>query len=65
MSNAELMDPGELAQAEYARWANEGYLETMGAIRKDKFIGPFVARHERGASNARISHLEEGKKRIQ
>ncbi|KAL8717561.1 MAG: hypothetical protein Q9225_005210 [Loekoesia sp. 1 TL-2023] len=47
------------------KWANEGYQETMGAIRKDKFFGPFVARHERGASNARISHLEEGKKRIQ
>lgn len=37
----------------------------MGALRKDSVIGPFVARHERGASNARISHLEEGKKRIQ
>ncbi|KAL9053650.1 MAG: hypothetical protein Q9206_003842 [Seirophora lacunosa] len=47
------------------RWANEGYQETMGAIQKDKFIGPFVARHERGASTARVSHLEEGKKRIQ
>ncbi|KAL8703043.1 MAG: hypothetical protein Q9201_003789 [Fulgogasparrea decipioides] len=47
------------------RWANEGYQETMGAIRKDSLLGPFVARHERGASNARISHLEEGKKRIQ
>ncbi|KAL8635575.1 MAG: hypothetical protein Q9228_006946, partial [Teloschistes exilis] len=35
------------------RWANEGYQETMGAIRKDRFIGPLVARHERGASNAR------------
>ncbi|KAL8724151.1 MAG: hypothetical protein Q9181_006961 [Wetmoreana brouardii] len=47
------------------RWANEGYQETMGSIRKDSLIGPFVARHERGASNAKISHLEEGKKRIQ
>ncbi|KAL9030761.1 MAG: hypothetical protein Q9196_001139 [Gyalolechia fulgens] len=47
------------------RWANEGLQETMGAIRKDKFIGPLVTGHERGASNARISHLEEGKKRIQ
>ncbi|KAL8921660.1 MAG: hypothetical protein Q9208_005589 [Pyrenodesmia sp. 3 TL-2023] len=47
------------------RWANEGYQEMMGAIRKDKLIGPFVSRHERGASTARISHLEEGKKRIQ
>ncbi|KAL9010452.1 MAG: hypothetical protein Q9180_009293, partial [Flavoplaca navasiana] len=47
------------------RWANEGYQETMGAIRQDKIIGSFVARHERGASTARISHLEEGKKRIQ
>ncbi|KAL8859727.1 MAG: hypothetical protein Q9178_003842 [Gyalolechia marmorata] len=41
------------------RWANEGYQETMGAIRQDTLIGPFVARHERGASNARVSHLEE------
>ncbi|KAL8825644.1 MAG: hypothetical protein Q9170_007711 [Blastenia crenularia] len=47
------------------RWASEGYQDTMESIRKDKLIGPFVARHERGASNARISHLEEGKKRIQ
>ncbi|KAL9599150.1 MAG: hypothetical protein Q9219_004016 [cf. Caloplaca sp. 3 TL-2023] len=47
------------------RWANEGYQETMGAIRKDRLIGPFVTRHERGASTAKISHLEEGKKRIQ
>ncbi|KAI4249477.1 MAG: hypothetical protein LQ352_005623 [Teloschistes flavicans] len=47
------------------KWANEGYQETMGAIRKDRLIGPLVARHERGVSTARISHLEEGKKRIQ
>ncbi|KAL8676961.1 MAG: hypothetical protein Q9186_006570 [Xanthomendoza sp. 1 TL-2023] len=47
------------------RWANEGYQETMGAIRQDKLLGPLVTRHERGASNARVSHLEEGKKRIQ
>lgn len=31
---------------------------------KDKVIGKFVLR-ERGASNARLGHLEEGKKRIQ
>ncbi|KAI4217465.1 MAG: hypothetical protein LQ351_000060 [Letrouitia transgressa] len=47
------------------RWANEGYQEAMGSVRKDKFIGPLVARHERGQSNARFSLLEEGKKRIQ
>ncbi|KAL8810770.1 MAG: hypothetical protein Q9200_002311 [Gallowayella weberi] len=47
------------------RWANEGYQEIMGAIRQDKLLGPLVTRHERGASNARVSHLEEGKKRIQ
>ncbi|KAL8708615.1 MAG: hypothetical protein Q9220_006551 [cf. Caloplaca sp. 1 TL-2023] len=47
------------------RYANEGYQETMGSIRKDRIIGPLVARHERGASTAWISHLEEGKKRIQ
>lgn len=47
------------------RWASEGYQETMGSIRKDPLIGPLVARHERGASIARVGHLEEGKKRIQ
>ena len=47
------------------RWASEGYQKTMGAVQTDKVLGPFVTRHERGASNARVSLLEEGKKRIQ
>ena len=47
------------------RWAVEGYQETLGAVRKDPLLGQLVTRHERGASTARLSHLEEGKKRIQ
>jgi len=46
-------------------WATEGYQETMGKIRKDKLVGSFVARHERGLSTARYSNAEEGKKRIE
>ena len=46
------------------RWAQEGYQETMGSVMKDKIVGNFVPR-QRGASNARLGHLEEGKKRIQ
>lgn len=37
----------------------------MGSVLQDKLIGPFVSRHERGLSNTRLGHLEEGKKRIQ
>lgn len=47
------------------RWAQEGYQDTMGSVLQDKVIGPFVSRHERGMSNTRLGHLEEGKKRIQ
>lgn len=47
------------------RWANEGYQQALGSVRKDKIIGPFVTRHERGGSIARLGHMEEGKKRIQ
>lgn len=47
------------------RWATEGYQEIMGNVRNDRVIGRLVTGHERGASNARLSHLEEGKKRIQ
>ena len=36
----------------------------MSSATKDKVIGSFVPR-ERGASNVRLGHLEEGKKRIQ
>ncbi|KAI1334102.1 putative SAC1 protein [Xylariaceae sp. FL0016] len=46
-------------------WAVEGYQDTIGKIRKDKLIGPLVARHERGLSTARYLNAEEGKKRIE
>lgn len=46
-------------------WATEGYLETIGKVRKDKILGPLVARHERGLSTARYINAEEGKKRIE
>ena len=47
------------------RWAQEGYQETMGKVLKDKVIGNLVSGRERGSSNVRLGHLEEGKKRIQ
>ncbi|KAL9131502.1 MAG: hypothetical protein Q9217_000581 [Psora testacea] len=47
------------------RWAIEGFQETMSRVFKDPLIGGFMARHERGLSNTRLGHLEEGKKRIQ
>lgn len=48
-------------------WAIEGYNEALGRVKKDKIIGQFAHRHERGASsnNIRLIHLEEGKKRIE
>ncbi|KAI9682058.1 MAG: hypothetical protein M1817_000112 [Caeruleum heppii] len=46
-------------------WAADGYTEAITSVRKDKIIGPLVNRHDRGVSNARLSHLEEGKKRIE
>ncbi|RKU44560.1 hypothetical protein DL546_002556 [Coniochaeta pulveracea] len=46
-------------------WATEGYHETISKVRKDKIIGPLVARHERGLSTARYMNAEEGKKRIE
>jgi len=46
-------------------WANEGYNDALGKVAKDKLIGKWVARHERGASSIRLMHLEEGKKRIE
>lgn len=46
-------------------WATEGYQDTISKIRKDKLIGPLVARHERGLSTARYLNAEEGKKRIE
>ncbi|KAI9854480.1 MAG: hypothetical protein M1813_000996 [Trichoglossum hirsutum] len=47
-------------------WATEGYNEALSKARKDKVIGKWVdRRHERGASSARLSYLEEGKKRIE
>ncbi|EAQ93723.1 hypothetical protein CHGG_01958 [Chaetomium globosum CBS 148.51] len=46
-------------------WATEGYHETITRVRKDKLLGPLVARHERGLSTARYINAEEGKKRIE
>ncbi|GAB1309986.1 Phosphoinositide phosphatase sac1 [Madurella fahalii] len=46
-------------------WATEGYHETISRVRKDKILGPLVARHERGLSTARYINAEEGKKRIE
>ncbi|KAK3987074.1 phosphoinositide phosphatase SAC1 [Cladorrhinum sp. PSN332] len=46
-------------------WATEGYHETISRVRKDKILGPLVARHERGLSVARYINAEEGKKRIE
>ncbi|KAL8409156.1 hypothetical protein RB594_007563 [Gaeumannomyces avenae] len=46
-------------------WATEGYQQTISKVRKDKVIGPFVARHERGLSAARFVSAEEGKKRTE
>ena len=46
-------------------WATEGYNEAIGKVRKDKVVGPLVARHERGLSTARFLSAEEGKKRIE
>lgn len=37
----------------------------MGKVRKDRVLGPFVVRHERGLSTARYLSAEEGKKRIE
>ncbi|CAF9923191.1 MAG: hypothetical protein GOMPHAMPRED_002763 [Gomphillus americanus] len=47
------------------RFAVEGYQKALGSARSDPVVGSFVTRHERGASTARVSHMEEGKKRIQ
>ncbi|KAI0598970.1 putative SAC1 protein [Biscogniauxia sp. FL1348] len=46
-------------------WATEGYQDAITNVRKDKLLGPFVARHERGLSTARYLNAEEGKKRIE
>jgi hypothetical protein len=46
-------------------WATEGYNETINHVRKDKILGSFVARHERGLSTTRFVNAEEGKKRIE
>ncbi|KAI9794281.1 MAG: hypothetical protein M1833_000424 [Piccolia ochrophora] len=46
-------------------WAIEGYNEAIASVRKDRVVGSLVGRPERGQSNARLSHLEEGKKRIE
>jgi hypothetical protein len=46
-------------------WASEGYQEALNSVRNDAVIGQLVNRKERGVSNARLGHLEEGKKRIE
>ncbi|KAH9892122.1 putative SAC1 protein [Xylariomycetidae sp. FL2044] len=46
-------------------WATEGYQDAIAQVRKDKVLGPLVARHERGLSTARYLNAEEGKKRIE
>ncbi|KAH6656963.1 putative SAC1 protein [Truncatella angustata] len=46
-------------------WQIEGYQDTISKVRKDKLLGPFVAKHERGLSTARYMSAEEGKKRIE
>jgi hypothetical protein len=46
-------------------WATEGVQETISKVRKNKIMGPLVARHERGLSTARYLNAEEGKKRIE
>jgi hypothetical protein len=46
-------------------YAVEGFNETISKVRKDKIVGPLVARHERGMSTARFLSAEEGKKRIE
>lgn len=43
----------------------EDYHAAMTKARKDKLLGSFVARHERGLSTARYMSAEEGKKRIE
>ncbi|KAI4149369.1 MAG: hypothetical protein LQ340_004678 [Diploschistes diacapsis] len=47
------------------RFAIEGYQESLSKAQRDPLVGGLVSRHERGASTARLTHLEEGKKRIQ
>lgn len=46
-------------------WATEGYSEAINKVRKDKVVGSFVGRHDRGLSSARILTAEEGKKRVE
>jgi hypothetical protein len=43
----------------------EGYNEAFNNARKDKVVGPFVTKHERGLSTVRFLNAEEGKKRIE
>lgn len=46
-------------------WANEGYNEAIGQVRKNVVIGPFIPKHDRNVSMARYTNAEEGKKRIE
>lgn len=48
-------------------YATEGMNEALGKVKKDKLVGGWIAKHDRGMSsnNIRLIHLEEGKKRIE
>ncbi|KAI9727871.1 MAG: hypothetical protein M1834_007917 [Cirrosporium novae-zelandiae] len=46
-------------------WASEGFHEALSNVRRDKVLGPLINGHERGVSTSKLSHLEEGKKRIE
>ncbi|KAF2454275.1 phosphoinositide phosphatase-like protein [Lineolata rhizophorae] len=46
-------------------WVQENYLEALSRVRSTPLLGPLVIKHERGRSEARMSYLEEGKKRIE
>jgi hypothetical protein len=46
-------------------WGTEAYEEALGHARKLHLVGPFVKKHERGKSDARMGFMEEGKKRIE
>ena len=46
-------------------WAIENYNAALASVQNGKVTGKLVGRHDRRVSNARLGHLEEGKKRIE
>jgi len=46
-------------------WAVDGIQDALAKVRNEPIIGPFVAKHGRGKSDARLVYLEEGKKRVE